>query len=258
MDKLKTKKQQYVPRLTFSGETHTGLVRETNEDCFCYIDYHEELNSMAVIADGIGGHENGEIASSICCRRFVSSWKYLNIGNLPSLQKIKSFLHNEICSVNEDIFAQNYRQHLPCPMGTTVIAAVFTPTHVIVGHAGDSRLYVFNDGDLKQLTEDHSLVATLVKKGTITSEEAKTHPFAHIISKSIGPNPSVEPKINAYPRTQDERYMLCSDGLSMHIPNARIKDILKNSTNPKSAVNDLMKEALINGGEDNISIICAF
>jgi len=258
MDKLKTKKQQYVPRLTFSGETHTGLVRETNEDCFCYIDYHEELNSMAVIADGIGGHENGEIASSLCCRRFVSSWKYLNIGKLTSLQKIKSFLHNEICSVNDDIFAQNYRQNFACPMGTTVIAAVFTPTHVIVGHAGDSRLYVCNDGKLKQLTEDHSLVATLVKKGTITSEEAKTHPFAHIISKSIGPNPSVEPKINVYTRSPDERYMLCSDGLSMHVPNERIEAILKNSNSPKSTVNALMKEALINGGEDNISIICAF
>lgn len=258
MDKLKTKKKQYVPRLTFSGETHTGLVRDNNEDCFCYIDYHEELNSMAVIADGIGGHENGEIASSLCCRRFVSSWKYLNVGKLPSLQKIKAFLRNEICSINEDIFAQNNRQNFACPMGTTVIAAVFTPTHVIVGHAGDSRLYVFNDGKLKQLTEDHSLVATLVKKGTITSEEAKSHPFAHIISKSIGPNSSVEPKINVYTKSPDERYMLCSDGLSMHVPNNRIEDILEKSNSPKSAVNSLMKEALINGGEDNVSIICAF
>lgn len=258
MDTQKTRKKEYVPRLTFSGETHTGLVRETNEDCFCYVDYQEEKNSMAVIADGIGGHENGEIASSLCCRQFVSSWKYLNIGKVPSLQKIKAFLRYEIRSINKDIFAQNSRKKFSCPMGTTVIAAVFTPTHVIAGHAGDSRLYVFNDGKLKQLTEDHSLVATLVKKGTITTEEAKTHPFAHIISKSIGPNSSVEPKINVYTKSPDERYMLCSDGLSMHVPNQRIEDILKKSNTPKSAVNALMKEALINGGEDNISIICAF
>lgn len=258
MDKLKTKMQQYIPRLSFSGETHTGLIREINEDCFCYVDYHEELNSMAVIADGIGGHENGEVASSLCCRQFASSWKYMNIGKMSSLQKIKSFLQQEICSINKDIFAQNNRKNLACPMGTTVIAAVFTPTHVIVGHAGDSRLYVFNEGKLKQLTEDHSLVASLVKQGTITSEEAKSHPFAHIISKSIGPNPNVDPQISVYTKSPDERYMLCSDGLSMHVPNTNIEDILKESKTPKSAVNALMKEALINGGEDNISIICAF
>jgi len=258
MDKLKTKKQQYVPRLTFSGETHTGLIRETNEDCFCYIDYYEEINSLAVVADGIGGHENGEIASSLCCRQFVSSWKYLNVGKMSSLQKIKAFLRHEIRAINKDIYAQNGRQNFSCPMGTTVIAAVFTPTHVVVGHAGDSRLYVFNDGKLKQLTEDHSLVASLVKKGTITSEEAKSHPFAHIISKSIGPNKDVEPKVNVFTRSPDERYMLCSDGLSMHVANQNIENTLNKSTTPKNAVNTLMKEALINGGEDNISIICAF
>ena len=258
MDKLKTKKQKYIPRLNFSGETHTGLIREVNEDCFCYIDYHEELNSMAVVADGIGGHENGEIASSLCCRQFVSSWKYLDVGKLTSLQKIKAFLRYEIRSVNKDIFAQNNRKNLTSPMGTTVIASVFTPTHVIVGHAGDSRLYVLSDGKLKQLTEDHSLVASLVKKGTITSEEAKLHPFSHIISKSIGPNANVEPNINVYTKSPDERYMLCSDGLSMHVANDKIEEIIKNSKTPKNAVNALMKEALINGGEDNVSIICAF
>ncbi|MDD5697227.1 MAG: Stp1/IreP family PP2C-type Ser/Thr phosphatase [Victivallaceae bacterium] len=258
MDKLKIKNQAYIPRLTFSGETHIGLIRDVNEDCFCYIDYHEEINSMAVIADGIGGHKNGEVASSLCCRQFVASWKYLNIGNITSLQKIKSFLQHEIRSVNKDIFSQNKRKNFSCPMGTTVVAAVFTPTHVVVGHAGDSRLYVLNEDKLKQLTEDHSLVATLVRKGTITSEEAKTHPFAHIISKSIGPNPNVDPMISVYPKLVGERYLLCSDGLSMHVANQRIKEILARSTTPKNAVNALMKEALINGGEDNITIICAF
>ena len=258
MDKLKTKKQHYVPRLTFAGETHIGLIREANEDCFCYIDYHEELNSMAVVADGIGGHKNGEIASSLCCRQLVASWKFMNIGKVLSLQKIKTFLTYEIRSINKDIFSQNKRKNFTSPMGTTVVVAIFTPTHVIVGHAGDSRLYVFNDGKLKQLTEDHSLVATLVKKGTITREEAKVHPFAHIISKSIGPNANVEPKISVFTRSPDERYMLCSDGLSMHVPNHRIEEILLQSSTSKNALNALMKESLINGGEDNISIICAF
>jgi protein phosphatase len=257
MDKLKTK-GNLLPRLTFAGETHVGLIRDANEDCFCYIDYNDEVNTMAVVADGIGGHKNGEIASSLCCRQFVASWKYLNIGHLTSISKIKSFLRYEIRSINRDIYLQNKRKNFAYSMGTTVVAVVFTSSHVIVGHAGDSRLYVFRDDSLEQLTEDHSLVATLVKKGTITSEEAKSHPFAHIISKSIGSNANVEPEISVFPKSPDERYMLCSDGLSMHVPNHHIEEIIRNSSTSRNAVNALMKEALINGGEDNISIICAF
>ena len=258
MDKLKTRKLMHISRLTFCGETHTGLVRKANEDCFCYLDYHDEINSMAVVADGIGGHQNGEVASSLCCRQFVASWKFFDIGNLTSLNRIKAFLRHQIKTVNKEIFSQNKRKNFSCPMGTTVVAAVFTPEHVIVGHAGDSRLYVFNDDKLTQLTEDHSLVATLVRKGTITREEAKDHPFSHIISKSIGPNPTVEPKISIYERPLDGRYLLCSDGLSMHVPNSNIENILNSSKTSKVAVNALMKEALISGGEDNITIICAF
>ncbi|MDD5727290.1 MAG: protein phosphatase 2C domain-containing protein [Victivallales bacterium] len=258
MDRLKTKKVHPIARLTFSGETHIGLIREANEDCFCYLDYHDEINSMAVIADGIGGHQNGEVASSLCCRQFVASWKFHNIGNLNSPARIKAYLRHQIRAVNKEIFIQNKRKNFACPMGTTAVVAVFTPECVIVGHAGDSRLYVFNGEQLKQLTDDHSLVATLVKRGTITSEEAKTHPFSHIISKSIGPNPSVEPKLSIYERPPDGRYLLCSDGLSMHVSNKRIEEILGGSKTAKIAVNALMKEALISGGEDNISIICAF
>jgi protein phosphatase len=252
------KNHQYASHLTFSGETHVGLVRNVNEDCFCYIDYDCEANSLAVVADGIGGHQNGEVASSLCCRQFTASWKYLGIGNITSLQKIKAYLRHEIKSINRDIYSQNKLKNFACPMGTTVVATVFTPTHIIVGHAGDSRLYAFDGMELKQLTEDHSLVASLVKKGTISKEEAKDHPFAHIISKSIGPNSKVEPKINIFPRNLGDRYLLCSDGLSMHTPNKKIEETIARSTTPKNAVNALMKEALIGGGEDNISIICVF
>ena len=259
MDKIKTKKYSCVQPLTFEGETHVGLIRDANEDCFCYIDYQSEANSMAVIADGIGGHQHGEIASSLCCRQLVTSWKFHQVGNLSSTSKIEAFLKHQICSVNRDIYLHNKRKNAGCSMGTTIVAAVFTPNHVIVGHAGDSRLYMYNEDEgLRQLTEDHSLVAALVKKGTISNEEAKHHPFAHIISKSIGPNVSVEPEIKIYPRNPGDRYMLCSDGLSMHVKRKKVRDIIATSATSKSAVNSLMKEALISGGEDNITIICIF
>jgi protein phosphatase len=245
-------------RLVFAGETHVGLVREVNEDCFCYVDYPQDRNSLAVVADGIGGHQSGDIASAMCCRRFVASWKGQKAGQFRSIDKIKNFLNEEIISANEEIYKQNCRKQLPQPMGTTIVAAVFSPDKVVVGHAGDSRLYGFSNGRLKRMTEDHSFVAELVRKKVISEKEAETHPFSHVISKSVGPAAELIPEINVFERDPSARYMLCSDGLIIHIKEDRIADIFRNNTTPKTALNELMKEALIKGGEDNVTVVCAF
>lgn len=250
--------EQTSRRLLFSGETHIGLVREVNEDCFCYIDYPQDYNSLAVVADGIGGHESGDVASSLCCRRFVAGWKNSQAGKYRSVEKIKKYLENEIINANRDIYNQNCRKQLAQPMGTTVVAVVFSPSKVIVAHAGDSRLYSYFNGKLMRLTQDHSFVAELVKKQVITEEESETHPFAHIISKSVGPTMDVDPEINVFLRSPGARYMLCSDGLLLHVSEDRIAAILAEHKTPKAALNQFMKETLIKGGEDNVTVICAF
>ena len=245
-------------RLLFAGETHVGLVREVNEDCFCYVDYPQEVNSLAVIADGIGGHESGDIASAICCRRMVASWKNMRTGRFRSLHKLKRFLHDEILSANDDIYSQNCRKQLSQPMGTTIVAAVFTPTKVIVAHAGDSRLYSFYSNELFRMTEDHSFVADLVRKNVISEEEAVHHPFSHVISRSVGPGSEIEPEISVYSRDPSARYMMCSDGLTMHVTETRMAEIFRKNITPKNALNQFMTEALIKGGEDNVTVVCAF
>ncbi len=244
--------------LIFVGETHIGLVRSVNEDCFCYIDYPEDINSLAAVADGIGGHEGGGIASTICCRHLIAAWKRFRVGQFSSTGKIADFLRDQMINMNRDLFAQTCHKKLTKPMGTTLVASVFTPKQIVVAHAGDSRLYCFANKKLIRLTQDHSLVAELIKKHVINEQEAPHHPFSHIISKSIGPSQDFEPEINIYSRNPGAKYLLCSDGLTSQVTEEEIAAIMTSQLTAKAALNQLMKTALIKGGEDNITIICAF
>lgn len=251
-------KKKPLRHLIFAGETHIGLVRDVNEDCFCYIDYPGDINSLAAVADGIGGHQGGGIASTLCCRGLVAAWKKLRAGQFRSTEKIIDFLRDQMIRMNNDIHAQNCRKKLSQPMGTTLIAAVFTPSRVVVAHAGDSRLYCHSNGRLLRLTEDHSLISDLVKKRVISEHEAPNHPFSHVISKSVGPTHPLEPEVNIYHRAPGAKFLMCSDGLTYQVPDEEIAAIMKSQPTAKSALNQLMKTALIKGGEDNITIICAF
>ncbi|QSH40631.1 protein phosphatase 2C domain-containing protein [Lentisphaerota bacterium ZTH] len=258
--KKKSKSKRIPPKpdhLIFAGETHIGLVREVNEDCFCYVDYPQESSSLAVVTDGIGGHQSGDIASTLCCRRFVSAWKKKRMGNVSSVEKIKNFLNEQIIEVNNDLFAQNSRKNFDHPMGTTIAAAVFTSENVITAHAGDSRIYEVCDGKIQQLTQDHSFVAELVQKGIISEREAKIHPFSHVISRSVGPTENMQPEINVFKRKPGARFLLCSDGLTIHTSKEQLLEFMSLDS-PQNALDKMMKEALIQGGEDNITIICAF
>jgi protein phosphatase len=244
--------------LHVAGETHVGLIREVNEDSFCYIAYPEELNSLAAVADGIGGHQSGDVASSICCEHFISAWKKNDAGNFSADFMAEHFMTKTIIEANTLIHDENCRRQLPQPMGTTIVAALFTPKSIVVAHSGDSRLYILRNGLLQRLTEDHSYVAELVRRKIITENEAAGHPFSHIISRSLGPSSEVEPEVNIFPRLPADRFILCSDGLTIHLQEKRIEEILMISKTPREALDMFMKETLISGGEDNVTVICIF
>jgi protein phosphatase len=244
--------------MKFAGESHIGLVRSTNEDSFCYCAYPEDINYFAVVADGIGGHESGDVASRMCCRGLIRAWQKHRLGQEKSEKKIIEFLDREITQVNREIHRLNVKQQRSQPMGTTVIAVVFGPKTVISAHAGDSRLYRYRGGKIERLTEDHSFVAALIKKNIISDKEAESHPFSHIIMKSVGPTDKVDPEINVYHRENEDKFLLCSDGLTIHVKDYRMEKMLAQHHSPKAAVNQLMKASLIGGGDDNVTVICAF
>ncbi|OGV31670.1 MAG: hypothetical protein A2020_05785 [Lentisphaerae bacterium GWF2_45_14] len=241
-----------------SADTHIGLVRDHNEDSFAYYLSPGKHMSFVAVADGIGGHESGDIASNLCLKLLLSSFRDARFTEDTENEEWKKFLDDELRYTNEIIFRINEKYKIQHPMGTTVVAAVILKNSIIVAHAGDSRLYRVREDKIERLTQDHSFVAELVRKNIISEEEALTHPFAHIISKSVGPNPGLEPELNIFDNKPGDRYMLCSDGLTNHMDDNMIKKMMSSEQNPHDAVKNLLNASLRGGGEDNITIVCAF
>jgi len=239
-----------------AGDTHPGLVREYNEDSFGYQVGEGCKRTFAAVADGIGGHECGDIASNICMKMLLAAWRSMRgkgrIDDASSAEYLKANLEK----VNEVIFNINDTYNIQ--MGTTVVASIILPKSVVVAHAGDSRMYRLRAGKLDRLTNDHSFVAELVRKKVISELEAQNHPFAHIISKSVGPAQKLEPEIKTYDRLVADRFLLCTDGLTQHVPDQEIQRIIYDAYDPQQAVKSLLNAALRGGGEDNITILCIF
>ena len=240
------------------ADSHVGLIRECNEDSYVYCVEDNTRNALIAVADGIGGHEGGDIASRTCMQILATQWRNNNYSQISSKAKLKTFFKKEILKANKEIFDINQAYNIQHPMGTTIVAAILSPETILIAHAGDSRCYRLRNGVLTQLTEDHSYVAELVRNNLISLEEARDHPFSHIISKSIGPTEDVEVEFNTYERKIGDCYLLCSDGLNAHLNDIEIETILYDNKDPQSAVRELLYSTLRSGGEDNITVICVY
>jgi PPM family protein phosphatase len=245
-------------RITCAAESHPGLVRSDNEDSFSVYKRSGDKNILLVVCDGIGGHHRGDLASSCCCRNMVTAWKRRDAGNMGSSKDMQDFLDNCVKSANCSLFQQNNQLGVNNPMGTTIVCAVIMESHVVSCHAGDSRLYRLRDDVFEQLTSDHSVVQELINRKLMTPEQAVNHPLAHVISRSVGPTEDVIPEINLFDRKAGDRLLLCSDGLTLHVKDPMLKAILRDSKTPRDAIDEMMKQALIGGGEDNVTTVCAF
>lgn len=240
-----------------AADTHVGLVRKANEDSFGYCVDSDADVAMFAVADGIGGHGNGDVASAICIRLLLEEWRNVNVRNLTA-GMAQAFLKNTLEAANHKIFEINNRFSFRYPMGTTIVAGVVLPDSVVVVHIGDSRFYCLSGQRLDKLTEDHSFVAEMVKNKIISPEEAKTHPFSHIISRSIGPNDKIEPDFRTIPRQSGDRILLCSDGLTNYANDLEMQVRMLEDDSPQRVVNNLLKLALKRGGDDNVTIVSAF
>ncbi len=235
--------------------SHTGLVRDGNEDSYLYCNVEAGRNTFVAVADGIGGHENGDIASRLCLRTLLIEWREKKMWNEKSSDKILKFLDEAINESNSAIYRLNLTFNVQQPMGTTLVAAVLMPNRIAIAHAGDSRCYRYDGAKLTQMTRDHSFVEELVAKNIITREEAKGHPFSHVISRCIGTTQDINPEINTFKRSGNEKFFLCSDGLNGHLEDENLKDIISNSKNIQETVRNLLYAALKKGGDDNITIL---
>jgi len=254
---LPRSRNDYERPFNVFGETDPGLARTDNEDNFGFFVNNENHTVIGAIADGIGGHDHGDIASKLAIEYLLQQWREFQAKNIMlDPQLVDMFLRSAIERINTLVYNRNREEHNPYPMGTTLTVAVILKKFIITANAGDSRVYRLRKKSLKMLTEDHTLVAELVRRGRIAEKDALTHPYAHIISKSIGPAQYVNPDIIIYDRFPDDKFLICSDGLNLHLSDKEIEAIMIKQQDPKAVVKTLIMSTLRKGGKDNIAAVC--
>ncbi len=238
-------------RILASAQTDTGLVRDLNEDNWTWRRLDTDLEVYAV-ADGMGGHNQGDVASSLVTRTLVRT-----LGRqTPSDRSAKSLeqalevamvaCNTALCTVSDE-----RRQH----MGTTLVAALVAGRRVIVGGVGDSRAYLLRDGTLTQITEDHSMVAAMIAAGKITPAQARNHPKSNILLQYLGGSKELEPDSFAVDAKPKDRFLLCSDGLWNEVEDTRLQGLLGSDTDLRAVVRRLVRAANDAGGRDNVTAL---
>ena len=234
-------------------KTDTGKIRQHNEDDAGIFKGKDEF-ILAVVADGMGGHLAGDVASKIAVKAMGEKWNEAEtIPTAPS--DCEKWLIEQILSVNSKIY-DHAQAHEECQgMGTTIVCALFTGKTVSVAHIGDSRCYLLQDDDFVQVTEDHSLVNELVRTGEISREDAEHHPRKNVLTKALGTDQSVSIDTRSFDIEPGDKLLLCSDGLTNKVEGTELKDILQSDSAPQEKVNLLVDKANQNGGEDNITAV---
>jgi PPM family protein phosphatase len=244
------KKRRGDGDMQIAFQTDVGMVRKHNEDSGEVFTKGEHF--LAVIADGMGGHKAGDIASQEALKVIKAAWVQFeeNMGN------IKDWIQNVLRDTNKHIFEFSQVNPETRGMGTTIVAALGTNKEVTVAHIGDSRCYLYSNGELKRVTDDHSLVQELVKSGQITEDEAEIHPRRNMIMKAVGTDETVEAELNVITWKTGDYLLLCSDGLSDKVSFKKIKEALDSSAETVAEkVGKLITWAKDAGGEDNITAI---
>lgn len=221
--------------------THQGLVRSSNQDSLL-VD-----QGVYGIADGMGGHNGGETASRVAVQVIKNALR----GKKPEARALEVGVE----AANRRIFDMARHDSALSGMGTTLTFLWEADREVHLCHVGDSRAYLLRDGELKQITDDHSLVAELLRSNMISPEAARTHPYRNVITRAVGVDPSVEADIFQHDKQKDDLWLICSDGLTNMVPDETILSVLKDAENEESAADELLALALEKGGTDNISFV---
>ena len=229
------------------GLTHTGLKRANNEDAY----FMNESRGLFIVADGMGGHNAGEIASRMaidCTSKYILNPPATVIDPLE-------IISNAIKMANTALHEASSKNYAQKGMGTTLIIAWTVGGICHLGHVGDVRGYLIRDGKLKLLTKDHSVVGRLVESEHITEEEARLHPLRNRLEKAVGTDHQVDPDVTSFEVIHNDLILLCSDGLWGMINDSLIENIIDISVEVGVTRQRLLENALSAGGQDNITLI---
>lgn len=234
-------------------KTHIGMVREHNEDSYLIIDKFYPKFCVFAVADGMGGHNAGEVASKMAINS-IKKFFQENHNRDEYIFNVKNIKHL-VEKINMEIFKRSQSLPIYNGMGTTLTLIISFDYKIYIVHIGDSRAYKINDNGINQLTEDHSLVAELVKEGKISEGDALIHPQKNVITRALGTEKNVSPDIYNYPLDSNDIILLCTDGLINSISEGQIYDILIKNIDFQQKAELLINYANDNGGKDNITAI---
>jgi protein phosphatase len=263
-----------------SGLTDPGRVRPSNEDHFVIAElartmsvhetsvpqaqaqYSSHRGHLFLVADGMGGHQAGEVASAlsvVTVEGFLLNTlkRFFNL-NVPEEQGVLREFRGALRAADARIFEEASRHPELLGMGTTLTMAFAVDWRLFVAHAGDSRCYLFSKGELRQLTQDHTKVAEMVRLGALSAAEASRHPRRHVVTNVLGGSePGVRVEMHKLDLEPGDVVVVCSDGLTQLVPDARIAALLAGGQEPRRACERLVAEANGRGGQDNITVIVA-
>jgi serine/threonine protein phosphatase PrpC len=240
-------------RILHSGLTDTGRVRSGNEDAWAA----DPTQGLYIVADGMGGHNAGEIAASLVVESLPKMVRK-RVGNTalpPTSTALARRLRSAVTRLSRDVYQQAMAEPGLMGMGATVVLAMVNRDDVVIVHMGDSRAYLLRGGRLRLLTKDHSVVQELIDRGHITPEEAETHPARNRITASVGMPGDPSPDSRRVPLQAGDRILLCSDGLAGMIADEEIAHILGEKESPEQICTRLIDAANHAGGHDNITAV---
>lgn len=243
-----------VPKVSVAAKTDLGRVRENNEDKYeFYIPENERTLAtkglIFVVCDGMGGHAAGQIASELACKTFIDV--YLNH---PSTE-VEAALRGAVNAANRYVYDVSVSVPGRKGMGTTLTALLLVQDRAYLCQVGDSRLYRLQNGELKQLSEDHTWIEDAIRQGMVSPSEADTHPYRHVLLRAIGTEATVPCDVESFELVQGDVFLLCSDGLINHVSNEIIAEELCGN-DPSRACWNLVGRALLGGGSDNCTVLC--
>lgn len=232
-------------------QSDIGKRRKSNQD-YTATFTNQKNQLLALLADGLGGHQAGDIASRQAVEEIGIAWEATTIDD--SEKAVQWFLQH-IQQTNQRIFEKGQSQPTLSGMGTTLEVVTLLDNHLALAHVGDSRIYLFREQRLIALTEDHSLVNALLKSGEITQEMAENHPRKNIITRSLGMPGSLEVDVAIHRIEDHDQLLLCSDGLTNMVSEPKITQILLEAASLQDASQRLIEEANAKGGLDNITVL---
>jgi len=238
-------------KLSYAARTDVGMIRSGNEDSFAVDAPVSATRGIFIVADGMGGHAAGEVASEMAVQIVTREIKDVKSISDSAIKLLGAALRMANRAIHDRTTTEPDKQG----MGTTASVLVLSDARYLIGQVGDSRIYLLRDGGLKQLTKDHSYVQEQVDLGNLTPEQARYHPYSNVITRCVGASPEVEPDLYTGEARTGDIFLVASDGLTGMVDDRRLAQLLMSRTEPERKVAALIAEANGRGGLDNITAI---